>query len=223
MKIKKGKLIVFEGSDGTGKTTQCNLLREDLIARGELVLTHHFPTYGTYHGAPVEHFLKGDFGTAGENSPYFVHALYAIDRAIAWRVLLKKYYNEGHTILLDRYTTSSLLYQSAQIDDLDEKKRFIDYAIDFEYNKMGVKEPDTVIFLRLPWEVSLKAVIAREKETGIKRDVIETDFEYIRKINESSDFVADYLSWNVVDCSDGKKILPMEEIHEKVMRMLPKK
>lgn len=223
MESKEGKLIVFEGSDGAGKTTQCNLLKKDLIASGELVVDHHFPSYGTYYGAPVEHYLKGDFGTPDENSSYFVNSLFAIDRAIAWRKTLKGFYEKGQTILLDRYTSSSLLYQSLQFENLDEKKRFIDFVVDFEYNKLGIKEPDKVIFLKLPWEISMRSVIAREKETGAKRDIHEIDPDYIRRVNENSDFVADYLSWDVVECFDGKDILPVEEIHQKVLSLLPKK
>lgn len=222
MEINKGRLIVFEGSDGAGKTTQCNLLRQDLIASGKVVFQHHFPSYKTYHGAPVEHFLAGEFGDAGDDSAYFVNALYAVDRAIAWRKILREHFENGETILLDRYTTSSLLYQSAQFDDLDEKKRFIDYVLDFEYNKLGIKEPDQTIFLQLPWELSLRTIIARAKKTGIQRDVFERDVEYIKKISVHRDFVADYLSWDVVECSHGDELLPIEEIHGKVLKMMQK-
>lgn len=93
-----------------------------------------------------------------------MNSLYAVDRAIAWRKILKEHFENGETILLDRYTTSSLLYQSAQFDDLEEKKRFIQYVLDFEYGKLGIKEPDRTIFSQLPWELTLRLIIERAKK-----------------------------------------------------------
>ncbi len=223
MEVKKGQLIVFEGADGAGKTTQCHLLSKHLIASGKTVFQHHFPSYGTYHGAIVEHFLAGDFGDASNNSPYFVNSLYAVDRAIAWRKILKEHFENGETILLDRYTTSSLLYQSAQFDDLEEKKRFIQYVLDFEYGKLGIKEPDRTIFLQLPWELTLRLIIERAKKTGVERDVFERDVEYLKRINDHKKFVAEYLSWDIIECSQGGEMLPVEEIHGKVLKMIQKK
>lgn len=220
--VDKGKLIVFEGSDGSGKTTQCALLKEYYTKNGKKVFTHHFPTYGTYHGALVEHYLKGEFGLPDECSSYFVNSLYAVDRAIVWKTKLKEYYNQGQMLLLDRYTTSSLLYQSVQFRDLEEKKRFLDFVVDFEYNKLGIKEPDRVLFFRLPWEISEKAIIAREQETGVQRDIHELDTSYLRKVHENSEFVADYLSWDIIECSRNGEQLSIDEIHEKVLTMLPK-
>ena len=87
--MNTGKIIVVEGSgDGIGKTTQYNILKEHLINDGYEVATHHFPTYNTYQGKPVEMYLKGIYGTAEEMSPYFINSLYALDRAITWQTEL---------------------------------------------------------------------------------------------------------------------------------------
>ena len=116
--MKKGKLIVIEGAtDGVGKTTQFNLLKERLEREGEEVVTHHFPTYHSPEGHLVELYLQGKFGPVKSLSPYFINSLYAIDRAIVWKTKLEKAYLEGKIILLDRYTTSSLMYQSSVIQD----------------------------------------------------------------------------------------------------------
>ena len=118
----KGKLIVFEGaSDGIGKSTQIGLLRKRLEDEGYVIVNHHFPTYGTYHGAPVEEYLSGNLGNIEDLTPYFINSLYAVDRACAWNTKLKYLYNDGNVLLFDRYTTSSLMYQSAKIKDMDEK------------------------------------------------------------------------------------------------------
>ena len=110
--MNQGRLIVIEGAcDGVGKTTQFRLLKENLIKDGEQVITHHFPTYGTKQGALVEEYLRGSYGTIHNLSPYFINSLYAVDRAVTWHTELASEYQQGKTVLLDRYTTSSIIYQ----------------------------------------------------------------------------------------------------------------
>lgn len=219
----RGSLIVMEGIDGTGKTTQCRRMIDKLESEGQPVVYKHFPSYNTYHGEPVEHFLRGEFGDAGNDSPYFVHSLYAIDRAIVWRTTLKELYEKGHTILLDRYTTSSMIFQADQFSSDDEKKRFIDYVYDFEYNKMGIQEPDKVIFLHIPFELSVELKNKRLENDGIKDDVFERDLEFLSRAYRTSIFVADYLSWEVIECAKDGKLLAVDEIHEKIYKLMPKK
>jgi dTMP kinase len=152
--VKNGKLIVIEGAcDGIGKSTQYDMLYRHFQMDGEEVVHHHFPSYGTYQGAPVERYLEGTFGQPSDLSPYFVNALYANDRGITWYIKLKKFYEQGKIILLDRYTTSSLIYQSALMKNINDKKNFIDYVIDYEYHKIGIREPDSVIFLHAPLDL----------------------------------------------------------------------
>ena len=149
--MSKGKLIVVEGAcDGIGKTTQFELLKEHLVKDGKDVYSHHFPTYNSIQGRPVEEYLAGNYGKPSELSPYFINTLYAEDRAITWNKDLKDRYEKGEIIVLDRYTTSSIIYQAALIEDIDERINFIDYICDFEYNKLGIKKPDHVIFLHAP-------------------------------------------------------------------------
>ena len=126
--MEKGKLIVIEGAcDGIGKSTQFDLLGKRFESYGEKIINHHFPSYGTVHGAPVETYLAGEYGKPSELSPYFVNGLYAMDRATVWNTKLRQSIEEGKIVLLDRYTTSSLIYQSVLIEDIDDKKEFLDY------------------------------------------------------------------------------------------------
>lgn len=222
--MEKGKLIVIEGAcDGIGKTTQfemlCNHFKED----NHEIMHHHFPTYQTYQGAPVEKYLKGDYGQPNELSPYFINSLYAMDRAITWYTKLKELYNQGKIILLDRYTTSSLIYQSALIKDLDQKKKFIDYVIDFEYNKIGIKEPDNVIFLHAPFELVTELRNARKQNEGIANDIHESNLDFMKNVYESAMFVADYLSWNKIQCNNGNKMREINDIHEEVYSLVKKR
>ena len=216
------KLIVVEGAcDGMGKSTQVAKLRERFIHQGEEVISHHFPSYGTYHGAPVEHYLKGDFGEKAEDvSSYFVNALYGIDRAIAWKIFLKEQYELGKIILLDRYTTSSLIYQTAALKSGVSKKDFIDYVIDFEYNKLGVKEPDKVIFLYADFDLITKFRSARKSNEGINNDIHETDFEFMKRVYDCAMFIADYLSWEQIKCDKDESMKSIDEIHEEVYSLV---
>ena len=217
-----GKLIVVEGAcDGIGKSTQYTLLKERLIKDGNNVVSHHFPSYGEYQGVPVEKYLKGEFGNIEDLSPYFINNLYAVDRAITWHSYLKKEY-QNSIILLDRYTTSSLIYQSALIDNIEKRKEFIDYVISFEYEKLGIKEPDLVIFLEAPYDLVKKLRNERKVNDGIQNDIHEKNDEFMRKVYENALFVADYLKFSKIKCNDGDHMRSIEDIHNDIYKLIKK-
>ena len=219
-----GKVIVIEGAcDGIGKSTQYELLGKSLKKDGKEIVTHHFPSYNTPQGKPVEMYLKGEFGQPNELSPYFVTSLYANDRAITWHTELKQQFEQGKIVLLDRYTTSSLINQSALIDDIDKKKQFIDYICDFEYNKLGIQRPDHVIFLHAPFDLVTQIRNARKVNDGIANDIHESNLEFMKKVYESSMFVAEYLGWDKIKCDENGKLKTIEEIHEEINTLIKKK
>ena len=216
------KLIIMEGAcDGIGKSTQFKLLRDRLIKEDNKVVTHHFPSYGTMQGRLVEEYLRGTFGTPKNLSPYFVNSLYAIDRKITWDTELQKEYEHGSIVLLDRYTTSSLIYQAALMDE-EEKKAFIDYVCTYEYEKLAIPKPDQVIFLQAPFEVVTKMREKRESNEGIMHDIHERDLEFMKKVYENAIFLADYLNWDTVECSTNNEMNTKEAIHEKVYQLINK-
>lgn len=222
--MEKGKLIVFEGaSDGIGKSTQLELLRKRLEDEGYVIVSHHFPTYDTYHGAPVEEYLSGNLGSIDELSPYFINSLYAVDRACAWQSKLKPLYEEGKVLLFDRYTTSSLMYQSAKIKDIDEKIKFLDYVTDFEYTKLGIQEPDVVVFLTAPFDMVASMRNGRIDNDGIKNDLHERDVTYLKEVYDNAMFVANHLSWDIVNCNNGDSLRSREDIHDEVYRLVKKR
>lgn len=222
--MEKGKLIVVEGAcDGIGKSTQFEKLCNHFETDGYDIANHHFPSYGTYQGTPVEKYLSGEYGHPSELSPYFINSLYANDRGITWHTKLKPLYEQGKVILLDRYTTSSLIYQSALIEDIEQKKKFIDYVIDFEYYKIGIKEPDNVIFLHAPFDLVREMREARKQNDGIANDIHERDLEFMKKVYDSAMYIADYLCWDKVECNNGNKMRGIEDIHEEVYSLIKKR
>ena len=221
MEKLNGKLIVIEGAtDGIGKTTQYNLLKEYLINNGYEVYTHHFPSYNTKHGALTEEYLKGNLGDPKELSPYFVHALYAIDRAFVYKNEIEPAIKEGKVILLDRYTTSSLMYQSSVIDDEITKKNFIEFMADYEYNKLGIKRPDNVIFLYSSFELAKKLREQRESNEGIEKDIHEMNENYLRGVYNNSLLVAENQGFDKINCEKNNNMKSKEEIHSEIKKLI---
>ena len=198
-----GKLIVIEGScDGVGKSTQYKLLIDRLINEKEYDITsHHFPSYGTYQGRPVEEYLKGNFGNHSELSPYFVNSLYAQDRAITWVTGLKSEYD----------------------NDVKEREAFIDYVYDYEYHKLGIPEPDLVIFLHAPFEITRNLKDKRKDNDGIKNDIHERDLEFMKKVSDTSIYIAKKYNWDFIECTDGTNMRSIEDIHNDVYNLVKKK
>lgn len=215
-----GKLIVIEGAcDGIGKTTQYELLKKRLIEQGYKVISHHFPSYNEYQGKAVEKYLSGEFGNMTELSPYFINNLYATDRAITWHTKLKHDYEES-IILLDRYTTSSLIYQSALIDNIEEKKKFINYVNDFEYNKLEIKKPDLVIFLNAPYELVENLRNQRKGNAGIENDIHENNQAFMNKVYKNALFIADYLNFSKIICNKNNNMKTINEINDEIYKLV---
>lgn len=222
--MNKGMLIVMEGAcDGIGKSTQYELLYNKLVSLGYEVVKHHFPSYNTFHGLPVEKYLAGEFGKIEDLSPYFINSLYASDRACCWYMNLKKAYDKGKIILLDRYTTSSILYQSSVIKNKKEKRAFIDYINDYEYHKIGIPSPDIVIFLEAPFDIVNEMRKNRTNYEGNTNDIHEKDLTFMKKVYDNSLEIANYLKWDKIICNDGNKMKSVEEIHQTILdRVLTK-
>lgn len=221
--MKKGQIIVIEGScDGVGKSTQYQLLYKRLLEERKRVLAHHFPSYNSYQGIPVENYLKGEMGDLNSLSPYFINSLYALDRGVTWYTSLKEQYENGTTILLDRYTTSSLIYQSALIEDKIERQKFWNYVSDYEYNKLGIQEPDCVLFLHIPFDLSQKLRAQRKEYEGLKNDLHEKNIEYLYKVYQSSLEVAQYFHWNTIECSENNQMKKIEDVHEQIYKLIKK-
>lgn len=215
----KSKLIVIEGAcDGIGKSTQFALLKERLGDLGRKVVTHHFPSYNTPRAALVESYLKGELGSPDTLSPYLVNTLYATDRALTWKEVISPALDESSVVLLDRYTTSSIIYQSALITDEAEKCAFIDYVTDYEYGKLGVPSPDLVIFLDAPYDTAKALRAARLSNDGITDDIHESSDGFMKSVYDSAQFACDRLKWCRINCADENGAMrSREDIHADVL------
>ena len=217
--MEKGKLIVIEGAcDGIGKTTQYNMLSKRLEEDGLEVVKHHFPSYHTPQGALVEKYLRGEYGDPNELSPYFINSLYALDRAATWKESLKDAYDSGKIILLDRYTTSSIIYQASTIKDLEKRKEFIDYIQDFEYNKLEISKPDEVIFLHAPFDLITLVRNKRKENDGVANDIHERSLDFMKKVYDNALFIADYLNWQEINCDNNGEMKSITDIHEDIYK-----
>ncbi len=207
------KLIVIEGvSDGVGKTTQVKELYKKLIDSGKEVVYHHFPSYGSVGASLVEEYLKGNLGKREGIGPYAISSFFAMDRFYAYHNELKKALNEGKIVLLDRYTTSNLIYQGSFFEDKDE---FLDYVTDYEYNKLGLKKPDLVIFLKL--DKSIAKELRKNRDTdGVEGDINEKDTVFLDKVYDNSLYVADKYDFKVIECSKDGVLRSIDDISREV-------
>ncbi len=210
---EKGKLIVIEAGDGSGKATQTKLLKKRLIAAGKKVRQISFPDYDAPSSALAAMYLKGDFGkSAYEVNAYAASIFFAVDRYASFKMKWQKDLANGVWILADRYTTSNMVHQAVKIDDISKRNAFIAWLEDLEYEKLALPRPDLVLFLDMDPKVSSRLIAAREAA----KDIHELDRDYLFRCYQVSLQLAAQFGWQHIICSEEKKPLDREKIHEKV-------
>ena len=208
-----GKLIVREGLDGSGKSTQTDLLRERL---GDSVRFVKFPDYDDPSSTLVKMYLKGEFGSsASDVNAYATSLLYAVDRFASYKRHWQGDYAEGKTILCDRYTTSNAVHQMSKMPR-GEWESYLDWLYDTEFCKMGIPKPDAVVFLDVPVEVSQRLMSERYSGDEGKKDIHERDIAYLEHCYKCALFAAEYLGWTVIKCTENGQMRPVEDIADEV-------
>lgn len=215
-----GKLIVFEGTDGSGKSTQfaafCQRLEREGIPFRRLV----FPRYDQPSSALIRMYLNGEFGRDPEEvNPYAASAFYAVDRYASLKQDWGEYYLEGGLVLADRYTTSNAVHQAAKCP-LEEREGFLRWLDDFEHEKLGLPRPDRVIYLDMPTERAVELLRRRESDTHTQGDIHEMDTEYLATCGQCARMASDLLGWNRISCvnSDGA-LRSVQEIHREIWQI----
>lgn len=214
------KLIVIEGLDGSGKSTQAELLEESLKENGVNYRKIKLPDYESPSSTLVKMYLSGDFGKdAAAVNAYAAGAFYAVDRYASFNLDWKKDYDSDTLIIADRYATSNSIYQMEKVP-AEEWDSYLEWSYDFEYRKLGIPVPDAVIFLDMPVEVSQRLMTERYGGDESEKDVHESDVEYLKNCRKSALYAAKKQGWYVVGCSDGCEPYPIESIHKKIMEII---
>lgn len=217
-----GKLIVIEGLDGSGKSTQLDLLPKALKEKGINCKSVSFPDYESDSSALVKMYLRGEFGTNPNDVNAFASSIfYTVDRFASFKKNWGEYYNNGGVIVSGRYTTSNAVHQTSKLDKKDWGN-FLDWLYDFEYCKVGIPKPDKVIFLDMPIEVSQKLLSGRYKGDETKKDIHESDTEYLSKCREAATFTARYSGWSVIPCAKDGEVRSIEDISKDILEEVMK-
>ncbi|MBU0980700.1 MAG: dTMP kinase [Nanoarchaeota archaeon] len=212
----KGRLIVIDGADGSGKKTQAELLKTRLEKEGKDVAFFDFPVYGSFYGKLVGKYLRGEFGSLDEISPHLVSLLYALDR-LAERDNMLKALEKGKTVLCNRYVQSNMAYQSAKLPASGQDD-FIRWIEEMEYGQNRLPKPDLVIFLDVPPGIGQKLVDKKGHRdyVGNKRDLHEQDASFLERVHSLYMKLAKKNGWAIISCVKDGEIMPREEIHERV-------
>lgn len=217
-----GKIIVIEGLDGSGKNTQTKLLLN--YFNNQKINTRYlsFPDYNSLSSSLVKMYLNSEFGnTPDDVNAYAAASFYAVDRYASFKKDWHKNYFNGDIIVCDRYTTSNAIYQMCKLD----KKYWESYLFwlyDYEYNKLEIPKPDIIIYLKVPVETSQKLMNMRYLENNGKKDLHESDVLFLKKCEETINFVSSQDNWHIIDCYDNynKNICDKNLIHKKILNII---
>ncbi len=213
-----GKLIVIEGTDGSGKSTQFRLLTDRLESEQVKFQKLVFPQYSEPSSALIRMYLGGEFGKSPSDvNAYAASAFYSVDRYASYRKVWGKWYEEGGLVVSDRYTTSNAVHQASKEPE-DKREDFLNWLYDFEYDKLGLPRPDLVIYLDVPTDFTEKMLRHRESETNTHADIHEQDMQYLATCRRMGRAAAEHYGWTVIRCVRDGAMRTMEDIHEEIYR-----
>lgn len=221
----KGKLIIIEGSDGSGKATQTKKLYDRLEQNNYNIKKVEFPNYDSESSALVKMYLRGDFGKHAEDvDPYICSTFFAVDRYASFKTEWEEFYNDGGIIICDRYTTSNMIHQASKME-VEERDKYLEWLNDLEFNLYKIPKPDCVIFLDVPVEMSQKLMKDRNnKITGeSEKDIHESDFDYLKKSYENSLYIAKKYDWQRINCIKDDNMRTIDDIHEEIYSIVEAK
>ena len=193
------------------------LLNKNLKKCGIDCKTVSFPDYENPSSTLVKMYLKGDFGSKPSDvNAFAASCLYTVDRYASFKTNWGNYYNGGGTVVAGRYTTSNAVHQASKLPE-NEWDSFLSWLYDFEYNKIGIPKPDKVIFLDMPIEVSQKLLSKRYKGDETKKDIHESDTDYLAHCRKAALYTAKYSDWEIIPCSKDMEARTIEEIAQDVL------
>lgn len=227
--MKKGKFIVLDGTDGSGKTTQFQLLIARLKKEKKKVKTIHFPQYEqNFFGKLIGEALHGKYGDFIAVDPHIASVLYAADR---WETgeRIRAWLNQGINVIADRYVSSNQIHQGGKIHDEKERVEFLKWLDTMEFKVFKIPKPDAVLYLDMPIEMTQKLLqerAARLSKSGgqqAKLDQAENNLEHLKEAKESAlTVVQKDNKWYRIECAENNEMLSREEIHEKIFFLITK-
>ena len=220
-----GKIFVIDGTDGSGKQTQFERLKNRLTEEGVDYQTVSFPNYDSPSSSLVKMYLSGEFGkNAKDVSPYIASTFYAVDRYATYTTKYKDYYENGGIILADRYTTGNMMHQAGKIQDKEEREQFLNWLWNLEFELYGLPVPTEVFFLKMPPEKALELIKDRENKFThtTQKDIHERDKNHIIDSFNAACSVACKYNWYTVECIKEEQIRTIEDIHEEIYQEIRK-
>lgn len=218
--MAQGKLIVLEGIDGSGKSTQFKKLTDRLKAEGLSFRQLVFPRYENSSSALVRAYLNGEFGQNPKDvNAYAASTFFFVDRYASYKTDWGAYYQSGGLVFCDRYTTSNAIHQGAKLPK-SELSAFLDWLYDFEFGKMELPKPDLVLYMDITLEVCLSQMARRQRETHTHGDIHETNEAYLRACLETGAVAADRLGWRKIACTENGAARSVADIHEEIYHIV---
>lgn len=224
--MKKGKLIVIDGTDGSGKATQVARLKDRLANEGHTVESLDFPRYyNNFFGKMIGECLKGDYGDWAHTHPKIASVIYAADRFESSQQI-NTWLDAGIHVILDRYVSSNQIHQGGKITDKDERREFMQWLDTMEHYTFKIPRPDLILYLDVPIVITQKLLVAKgNKESkeylGGAGDQHEDDPEHLENAKQSGlKMIAENNNWIKIDCTDGENILPIETIHNVIYKKI---
>ncbi len=214
--MMQGNLIVIEGIDGSGKSTQYKKLCERLASENFEFRKIVFPRYDKDSSALIREYLGGGFGTNPDDvNAYAASTFFAVDRFASFKTDWGEYYKNGGLILSDRYTTSNACHQGSKLPP-EERREFLNWLYDFEFRLLGLPAPSLVIYLNIDIEVSRRQMDKRQNDTNTQADIHEKNFDYLQASLEAGRFAAATYGWKVIDCVVDGNMRSIDDIHEDI-------
>lgn len=213
-----GKLIVIEGTDGSGKSTQFSRLTQKLTQEGRAFHRLVFPQYSEPSSALIRMYLGGEFGSSPTDvNAYAASTFYAVDRYASYKKDWGDWYENGGLVVSDRYTTSNAVHQASK-EPAARQADFLQWLYDFEYEKLALPRPDLVLYLDVPTTFTEKLLRHREQDTHTSADIHEQDTAYLATCRETGRAAAAFYGWTVIECVKDGQMRSIDDIHEEIYR-----
>jgi len=215
-----GNLVVFEGIDGSGKSTQFEMMCDRFADESRDFMKIRFPRYDKPSSALLKMYLDGEFGNDPDAvNAYAASSFYAVDRFASFVQDWRGFYENGGLILTDRYTTSNALHQGAKLP-VERRERFFNWLYEYEFDLLGLPSPDLVIYLDIEAGQAFDRLLRRQEETGTTGDIHEKDTSYLELCARCGKQAAALYGWHKIRCFHEDRERGAHELHREIYEVI---